>query len=150
MPPRSGPASDGTDSIFTIRHICPPSSLVSRPSSFVPRPSSLVPPLSSVIRPLSSILCPPSSVFCPPTLAYFRHFSSLLTNHHLPITIYKSASNFSSCRSLSTVALAKADVFVAEKTAQIFEYFRTFHIIFRIFSNVFECFRIFSNVFERF
>jgi len=39
---------------------------------------------------------------------------------------------------------------VAEKTAQIFEYFRIFHIIFRIFLNVFERFRIFSNVFERF
>jgi len=41
-------------------------------------------------------------------------------------------------------------VFVAEKTAQIFEYFRIFHTTFRIFSNVFERFRMFSNVFERF
>jgi len=39
---------------------------------------------------------------------------------------------------------------VAEKPAQIFEYFRIFHTLFRIFSNVFEYFQAFSNVFERF
>jgi len=61
-----------------------------------------------------------------------------------------SVANFPLCRSLSAVALAKADVFVAEKTAQIFKYFRIFHTLFRIFSNVFEYFQAFSNVFERF
>jgi len=37
-----------------------------------------------------------------------------------------------------------------KKRAKKVEYFRIFHTLFRISSNVFECFRIFSNVFERF
>jgi len=37
-----------------------------------------------------------------------------------------------------------------QKDLNIFEYFCTFPLIFRIFSNIFEYFRTFSNVFERF